>query len=57
MDFLMSDEIFYDLDVCCQLCFILVIKIQNKVVELVQGEVLRVICMDSGVFNDIFVWC
>jgi len=53
----MSDETLHELDVRRQLCPIPVIKTQNKVAELAQGEVLRVTCTDPGALNDIPAWC
>ena len=44
----MTDETLHELDVRRQLCPIPVIKTQNKVAELAQGEVLRVTCTDPG---------
>lgn len=50
----MSD---YKLDVRRQLCPIPVIKTQNRVRQLEQGDVLRVTCTDPGALNDIPAWC
>lgn len=47
----------HELDVRRQLCPIPVIKTQNRVRELEQGDVLRVICTDPGALNDIPAWC
>lgn len=47
----------YELDVRRLLCPIPVIKTQNRVRELEQGDVLRVTCTDPGALNDIPAWC
>ncbi len=45
------------LDVQRLLCPMPVIKTQNKVKELVPGDILEVLCTDPGVINDIPTWC
>ncbi|MCH2556191.1 MAG: sulfurtransferase TusA family protein [Alcanivorax sp.] len=50
-------ETVHDLDVRRQLCPIPVIKTQNRVNQLAQGDVLRVTCTDPGALNDIPAWC
>lgn len=46
-----------ELDCRRLLCPMPVIKVQDKVSELKQGEELLAICTDPGVQNDIPAWC
>jgi tRNA 2-thiouridine synthesizing protein A len=39
------------------LCPMPVIRTQNKAEELAKGDVLKVVCTDPGVTNDIPAWC
>ena len=34
-----------------------VIRTQDKIAELVPGDVLEVVCTDPGALNDIPAWC
>jgi tRNA 2-thiouridine synthesizing protein A len=45
------------LDVRGQLCPIPVIKTQNRVRTLADGDVLEVLCTDAGSLSDIPAWC
>ena len=47
----------HKLDACNMLCPMPVIKTQNKVNELSNGDVLTVTCTDPGALNDIPAWC
>lgn len=47
----------YQLDARRLLCPMPVIKVQNRVNELVTGDVLEVICTDPGALNDVPAWC
>jgi TusA-related sulfurtransferase len=47
----------YQLDAKRLLCPMPVIRTQDKVKELVPGDVLEVSCTDPGVKNDIPAWC
>lgn len=47
----------YELDARRLLCPMPVIRTQNKVNELSDGDVLTVTCTDPGVVNDIPAWC
>lgn len=46
----------YELDARRLLCPMPVIKAQNRVEELQQGDVLEVFCTDPGALNDIPAW-
>ena len=46
----------YELDARRMLCPMPVIKTQNKVKELVEGDTLDVICTDPGALSDIPAW-
>lgn len=46
-----------DLDARRLLCPLPVIRTQDKVKQLQQGDVLRVTCTDPGVLQDIPAWC
>ena len=46
-----------ELDCRRLLCPMPVIKVQDKVNELSQGEELLAVCTDPGVQNDIPAWC
>ena len=47
----------YELDARRLLCPMPVIRTQDKVEELVPGDILEVVCTDPGVLNDIPAWC
>jgi tRNA 2-thiouridine synthesizing protein A len=46
----------YELDARRMLCPMPVIKTQNKVKELVVGDILDVVCTDPGALSDIPAW-
>jgi len=46
----------YQLDARRMLCPMPVIKTQNKVKELVDGDILNITCTDPGALNDIPAW-
>ncbi|PHS23241.1 MAG: SirA family protein [Methylophaga sp.] len=46
----------YKLDARRMLCPMPVIKTQNKVKELAEGDILDVICTDPGALSDIPAW-
>ncbi len=50
----MSD---YELDAKNILCPMPVIRTQDKVNTLQQGDKLKVVCTDPGALNDIPAWC
>ena len=45
------------LDACNMLCPMPVIKTQNRIKELEDGDTLKVTCTDPGALNDIPAWC
>ena len=47
----------HTLDARKSLCPMPVIKTQNKIAELNNGDVLEVTCTDPGALNDIPAWC
>lgn len=47
----------YNLDVRGMLCPMPVIKAQNFIADLLQGDVLEVVCTDPGAAHDIPAWC
>lgn len=47
----------YYLDARRLLCPMPVIRTQNKVEEMQQGDTLEVVATDPGVLNDIPAWC
>ena len=47
----------YTLDARNSLCPMPVIKTQNKVAELQDGDILEVTCTDPGALNDVPAWC
>jgi len=47
----------YKLDACGLLCPMPVIKTQDRVEELNNGDVLEVQCTDPGALNDVGAWC
>ena len=47
----------YELDARRLLCPLPVIRTQDKVKQLQQGDVLSVTCTDPGVLQDIPAWC
>ncbi|MBL1321267.1 MAG: sulfurtransferase TusA family protein [Methylophaga sp.] len=46
----------YELDARRMLCPMPVIKTQNKVKDLAEGDILDVICTDPGALSDIPAW-
>lgn len=46
----------YELDARRMLCPMPVIKTQNKIKELSDGDILAVICTDPGALSDIPAW-
>lgn len=49
--------IHHQLDARRLLCPMPVIRVQNKIKELLMGDTLEVICTDPGVLHDIPAWC
>jgi tRNA 2-thiouridine synthesizing protein A len=47
----------YTLDARNLLCPLPVIRVQNKVKALADGDILKVICTDPGALHDIPAWC
>jgi len=47
----------YTLDARNSLCPMPVIKTQNRIAELDEGDTLEVHCTDPGALNDIPAWC
>ncbi|TXL01686.1 SirA family protein [Methylococcaceae bacterium HT1] len=47
----------YELDAKRLLCPLPVIRAQDKIKQLQQGDVLTVTCTDPGVLQDIPAWC
>ncbi len=47
----------FDLDAKRLLCPLPVIRTQDKVKQLQKGDVLKVVCTDPGVMQDIPTWC
>ena len=47
----------HTLDARRTLCPMPVIKTQNKIAELSDGDILEVTCTDPGALNDIPAWC
>lgn len=47
----------HTLDAKRVLCPLPVIRTQNKVAELSEGDILEVTCTDPGAINDIPAWC
>ena len=47
----------HQLDCRNLLCPMPVIRTQNALKELAQGETLEVVCTDPGTLNDIPTWC
>ena len=47
----------HELDARRLLCPLPVIRTQSRVAELQTGDLLRVVCTDPGVLNDIPAWC
>jgi tRNA 2-thiouridine synthesizing protein A len=47
----------YQLNARNMLCPLPVIKTQDRIAELQQGDVLEVYCTDPGALNDIPAWC
>lgn len=46
----------YKLDARRMLCPMPVIKTQNRIKELAVGDILEIVCTDSGALSDIPVW-
>jgi len=46
----------YHLDARRMLCPMPVIKTQNKVKELAEGDILNIVCTDPGALSDIPAW-
>jgi len=46
----------YELDARRMLCPMPVIKTQNKIKELQDGDILEVVCTDPGAMSDIPAW-
>ena len=47
----------YELDATGLLCPMPVIKTQDRVEELEEGDTLEVLCSDPGALNDVTAWC
>ena len=47
----------YQLDATGLLCPMPVIKTQDLVAELNNGDTLEVVCSDPGALNDVSAWC
>ncbi|HHM05725.1 MAG TPA: sulfurtransferase TusA family protein [Gammaproteobacteria bacterium] len=47
----------HQLDARHLLCPLPVIRTQNKIKELADGDTLRVLCTDPGALHDIPAWC
>jgi len=47
----------YTLDARRLLCPMPVIRAQNRIKKLAQGDTLEVICTDPGAKNDVPTWC
>lgn len=47
----------HELDARNLLCPLPVIRTQNKVKSLADGDILKVICTDPGALSDIPAWC
>jgi len=47
----------YQLDARNLLCPMPVIRTQNKLAELLAGDILEVYCSDPGALHDIPAWC
>jgi len=47
----------HTIDAIRLLCPLPVIRLQNKVNRLTQGELIEIFCTDSGVLHDIPSWC
>lgn len=47
----------HTLDACNMLCPMPVIKTQDRVNELSDGDLLKVTCTDPGALSDIPAWC
>ena len=47
----------HSLDACNMLCPMPVIKTQDKINQLNNGDVLEVTCTDPGALSDIPAWC
>lgn len=47
----------FKLDACGLLCPMPVIKTQDRVAELANGDILVVVCTDPGALNDVGAWC
>ncbi len=47
----------YHLDARRLLCPLPVIRLQDKIKELLCGDIITVVCTDPGTLNDIPAWC
>lgn len=47
----------HQLDARKLLCPLPVIRVQNKIKELAEGDILEVHCTDPGTLHDIPAWC
>lgn len=47
----------YTLDARRLLCPMPVIRTQNRIAELAEGDTLEVFCTDPGAANDVPAWC
>jgi tRNA 2-thiouridine synthesizing protein A len=47
----------FQLDARRLLCPLPVIRLQNKIKELIVGDTIEIICTDPGVLHDIPAWC
>ena len=46
----------HEVDARCLMCPMPVIRVQNKVADLVPGDTVEVVCTDRGALNDIPAW-
>ena len=53
----MSETDIYNLDCRRLLCPMPVIKTQDRIKDLLDGDELTVVCTDPGALNDIPAWC
>ena len=53
----MNDGHFIDVDARRLLCPMPVIRLQDAVNKVTIGEIVKIICTDPGVKNDIPAWC
>ena len=50
-------EFTHELDCRRLLCPMPVIRTQNRIADLADGDVLKVVCTDPGALHDIPAWC